>query len=383
MSPTILLLLIGVVCVQSQLSCVNGTSCNTCLNLNNQSLSCGWCGATQMCLEKNPDRSPASYCFGDTWEVSKCANCASMTDCRSCNAHPGDCQWCGQPNATARCAKRNTPGCPVKPNCPCEDYNNDCEGCLQDVTCNFCGDGTCKIATANDATCKDTCPCSNNADCDSCRSQPGCGWCSTSGSCVELAGNTCPLMTTSCNVYCNKTGYGSCDKCTATPGCSWCDDSATCLDSRVQSSCFLTHQCPPSCDHKYCDPCLDAGCVWCGSSKQCMSKQMALKNNSGCMAAHSCPSYCQGYSDCGSCNGVLGCAWCGSSNQCIDKDKTTDCLLTLTCDAIPIDPTCPSFSGKSFVGGMFLIIGLMVVGVAAFAFYRWYTGKKILYTELR
>jgi hypothetical protein len=41
------------------------------------------------------------------------------------------------------------------------------------------------------------------------------------------------------------------------------------------------------------------------------------------------------------------------------------------------------FDGGSFVGGMFLVIGLIVVGGAAYLFYRWKTGRKILYTELR
>jgi len=41
------------------------------------------------------------------------------------------------------------------------------------------------------------------------------------------------------------------------------------------------------------------------------------------------------------------------------------------------------FDGGSYVGGMFTVIGLIVVAGAAYLFYRWKTGKKILYTELR
>jgi multidrug resistance efflux pump len=32
---------------------------------------------------------------------------------------------------------------------------------------------------------------------------------------------------------------------------------------------------------------------------------------------------------------------------------------------------------------MFLVIGLIVVAGVAYLFYRWKTGRKILYTELR
>jgi len=54
------------------------------------------------------------------------------------------------------------------------------------------------------------------------------------------------------------------------------------------------------------------------------------------------------------------------------------------CGATPIPPAqqC-GFDGGAFVGGMFLVIGLIVLAVLAFLFYRWKTGKKLLYTELR
>jgi len=59
---------------------------------------------------------------------------------------------------------------------------------------------------------------------------------------------------------------------------------------------------------------------------------------------------------------------------------TCKSVETNTCDAPSLKG---GFDGGAFVGGMFLVIGLIVLGVLAFIIYRWKTGKKILYTELR
>lgn len=46
-------------------------------------------------------------------------------------------------------------------------------------------------------------------------------------------------------------------------------------------------------------------------------------------------------------------------------------------------PTKCGFDGAAFVGGMFLVIGCIFIAVLAYIFYRWKTGKHILYTELK
>jgi len=68
----------------------------------------------------------------------------------------------------------------------------------------------------------------------------------------------------------------------------------------------------------------------------------------------------------------------------VDADKNKQCLITHTCGSTPVPPAqeC-NFDGGAFVGGMFLVIGLIVLVVLAVIFYRWKTGKKVLYTELR
>jgi hypothetical protein len=82
----------------------------------------------------------------------------------------------------------------------------------------------------------------------------------------------------------------------------------------------------------------------------------------------------------------MGCKWCndGKGGQCLDPDVQTCStgFYAISCGAAPPAKT-GGFDGGSYVGGMFTVIGLIVVGGAAYLFYRWKTGKKILYTELR
>jgi len=70
----------------------------------------------------------------------------------------------------------------------------------------------------------------------------------------------------------------------------------------------------------------------------------------------------------------------------VDVDKAAcSGLFAHACQSAPVTPpkSGGGFDGGSFVGGMFLVIGLIVIGGAAYLFYRWKTGRKILYTELR
>jgi hypothetical protein len=59
-------------------------------------------------------------------------------------------------------------------------------------------------------------------------------------------------------------------------------------------------------------------------------------------------------------------------------------MFAHSCQSAPvIPPKTGGFDGGSFVGGMFLVIGIIVICGAGYLFYRWKTGRKILYTELR
>jgi len=72
--------------------------------------------------------------------------------------------------------------------------------------------------------------------------------------------------------------------------------------------------------------------------------------------------------------------WCDDTQYCVDEDRNTGCLVAHTC--VNSKPTC-GFDGGAFVGGMFLIIGLMVLGGGGYAFYRYKNGQKTNYSTLQ
>jgi len=55
-------------------------------------------------------------------------------------------------------------------------------------------------------------------------------------------------------------------------------------------------------------------------------------------------------------------------------------MVAHTCVKTP-EKKC-SFDGGAFVGGMFLVIGLIILGVGGYAFWRYRTGAKTSYREL-
>jgi hypothetical protein len=132
----------------------------------------------------------------------------------------------------------------------------------------------------------------------------------------------------------------------------------------------------------------NVNCRWCGgNTRKCMSKN-DVKDNCP-MPAMTCEDTCKRIPTCSSCNAASGCGWCkgtdGGADRCLDVDKSTcPTLWAHACAPTPVVPEkkC-GFNGGSFVGGMFLVIGVIVVGGVAYLFYRWKTGRKILYTELR
>jgi len=98
----------------------------------------------------------------------------------------------------------------------------------------------------------------------------------------------------------------------------------------------------------------------------------------------SCTDWCSYLKSCSDCNDAEGCGWCSATGVCINvisKSSTCPGLWVHSCEPIP--GTHCAFDGGAFVGGMFLVIGLLVLGALAYIVYRWKTGRKILYTELR
>jgi len=230
-----------------------------------------------------------------------------------------------------------------------------------------------------------TCPCEVNSDCPSCNDALGCGWCDTpsltSGRNCQTARSACANGTSAnetCHGYCSSKG-SDCTSCLNTDGCGWCSKTGKCVDSAFTGGCLLSHTCLNCGLNKYCDPCNDIpGCTWCeDNGGKCQSQQDKCN-----FASHTCLEICHVFDSCDSCNKYPGCGWC--NGNCLDTD-TEQCsgLWQHGCLApTPISTKC-GFDGSAFVGGMFLVIGIIVLGVLAYIVYRWRSGKKILYTELR
>jgi len=95
------------------------------------------------------------------------------------------------------------------------------------------------------------------------------------------------------------------------------------------------------------------------------------------IAQGNCDAYCGYFTDCGSCNVIPGCNWCNDVNLCVDADQSS-CSVASGCGF----GSC-AFDGGAFVGGMILGIGLVAIGIGGFLFYRYKTGQKATYSELK
>jgi hypothetical protein len=359
---------------------VNVTNnCGNCIA--NTTKSCGWCAATQLCQHGNlsgPYGTP--LCEGPSWQFGSCLKCSSFRDCRLCNANSADCFWC---QSTGQCLPIGFVGCQYTDSCPCEDYY-DCTECTREGTCNWCTKS--QVCLNKTSVCPEpgdqpvnTCNCETYYDCTTCMEQDACQWCeqgSSGGNCVA-SGGSCAKPAVSCSYYCAQATH--CVSCNALSGCGWCPIENRCVDPGVEK-CMIMHQCPECGRHSYCEPCIDdSGCQWCETNQSCQPYGHACD-----MKTHQCAAYCALFTPdgCETCSNVRGCAWCENLGQCGDLYTTPNCLFTHICNEPPATSSC-SFDGAAFVGGMFLIIGLLLLAVGGYYFYQWKTGRRFTYTELK
>jgi len=377
---------------QDPCAALNLSNCTSCTGTT----GCGWCTTVQQCITGTIAGPNSSVCLGSAWQfgAGTCVRCETVTDCRQCLANQGDCGWC---TTTKECLpldefgsrlgmKCKTPA----QSCACNVYSS-CDQCLLGSNCHWCqADTACRDLTA---TCTSGpsynktvgCQCNTNGDCPSCQNGFNCQWCQNSGKCQALGDTTQCAPSTGCSAYCAQNGNGSCFNCNNINGCGWCPATQSCADVD-SSNCLLMHTCDTCPEHNYCEPCSDdQNCFWCEDGQGSCKKK-----NSGAactMPTHTCEDYCnlltpQG---CGACNNRKGCGWCNARKTCMDYESGSCGEMWLhTCAPTPINPAqkC-AFDGGAFVGGMFLVIGLIVLGAIAYIVYRWKTGRKILYTELR
>jgi len=359
----------------AQPTCVNQTNCDACSLLD----GCGWCAPIQKCLPGNVQGPINATCVGSAWEFGKCTPCETLTDCRDCRAHSTDCFWCQ--SGAGSCKSIGFGGCPWADSCPCDVYAS-CSECTSDSTCQWCSDVGLCIIQSPDTSCPSGpsfnytsgCPCSLNSDCPGCRQTFGCQWCGeeTPALCSERC-NTLPAR--SCSMWCQQAAT-DCVSCVSTNGCAWCSDLQQCVDPS-DSTCLFSHTCPNCGLNTFCDTCIqNADCVWCDDSASCQ-----VKGQTSCFFAHTCDSYCASMTFCESCNQARGCAWCDSSSSCVDVTTST-CLFAHTCTS-PTPPTSCGFRAGDFLGGMFLMLVLFLIAFAGLAFYRWRTGSRPAYTELK
>jgi len=341
--------------------------------------ACGWCAPTQSCLNGTEVGPYNSTCLGSAWEFDSCTPCNTFTDCHDCLSRDTDCFWCSSVNGGSGGCRDQGFTCTHASHCPCA-LSATCSSCLQDTLCRWCTESdncielneTC-VGPQPVLNSTQTCPCSVQRTCSDCQLANACNWCMT-GECTNedcTVGN--PI--TNCQWWCNNASQ-SCDTCVTVEGCAWCPLSRQCVDAAT-SACPFTFSCPMCNVATYCDTCLSiSGCSWCDDSVSC---ELDTKN---CLKALSCSQFCGTFTDCDSCSNTKGCGWCDDTSVCADVSQTF-CFYTHSCSKKELTVPHCGFNGGSFVGGMFLVIGILLLLIAIYFFYRWRTGRKFDYRELR
>lgn len=186
---------------------------------------------------------------------------------------------------------------------------------------------------------------------------------------TSTTNSTC-LLTHSCD--CRK--YSNCLTCKEEPGCGWCSERQTCEVTSTSTCSFFAHSCPVCSTYQNCESCVpQADCEWC-----VVLFEQGCTPSSNCSVGartKTCSSVCQLNGDCDSCTRQAGCGWCESKKSCVGFDTTDSACSMLT-------HSCPnqikSFSGASFVGGMFLVIGIgLLIGAGFFAF-RFFQKRQVI-----
>jgi len=354
--------------------CSELTSCSTCFG----NASCGWCATVGECVDGNAQGPNVGFCNGPAWEYQTCAKCSSFSDCRQCNERNADCFWC---SGTAKCLNLGYATCQPDPNyeCPCGNYQS-CSDCVVN-DCVWCKDNANPMCVAKSAGCKLSqlnCPCGDNMDCSSCKDDHmgACYWCNANANCVSKYQNqSCPHpppLSSQCLTYC-ALGANNCEDCGNLNGCSWCPSRSMCTDSAAPCNGGFQYNCPRCEVYTSCNTCLDEeDCSWCPSTGKC---ELTVKST--CETPGTCEQYCQTFSNCDGCTNTVGCAWCENSNKCTSIESNTLCLLSHSCPEKPFK--CP-FNAGSFVGGMFLVVGIGAVVGVVFAYYR-YRGRGQAYYQ--
>eukprot|EP01091_Cochliopodium_minus_P021142 TRINITY_DN955_c0_g1_i1.p1 TRINITY_DN955_c0_g1~~TRINITY_DN955_c0_g1_i1.p1 ORF type:complete len:304 (-),score=55.66 TRINITY_DN955_c0_g1_i1:65-931(-) len=246
----------------------------------------------------------------------------------------------------------------------CSTLNNNCTACSAAPNCGYCyATGICQTGSysgPSNGFClvgwyygDDTCPdCTKQTSCNGCNQTPSCAWCGDTQKCVAATdAGGCMI-----DHQCDCRTHGHCQRCLADSKCTWCAERNTCEDLSASTCTHSLSTCPNCSSVIDCETCnFNWGCNWCVENKtsSCQASSQCLNNQ-----VATCTSICNTLTDCGYCTRASGCGWCEATASCYGGDaKDTTCLLTHTCKNMG-----SSFRAGSFVGGMFLSIGLGLVG---------------------
>jgi hypothetical protein len=166
--------------------------------------------------------------------------------------------------------------------------------------------------------------------------------------------------------------------------CYWCEAKGKCLQhgEAAPAACIDMDKMPPTpcpaCDTiADCQSCSQAeGCGWCGASCKPISTCKAQNNP----PLENCDVVCATRTGCEACTLTRGCSWCTNRGTCEGADIVT---IGPPCTPAALG-TCPrtdTFDAGSFVGGMFLVIGLSAIGLGAFFLVRFYR-RRVSYTAV-
>ena len=241
------------------------------------------------------------------------ANCSALSQCESCNAACG-CGWCA---SSESCIAGDPTGPHTdlgEPSCPASAWDYyDCANCI-----------------------------ASSSSCADCGSNPLCGWCASSQSCIRgnsagpLTPSQCPVPDdwefATCSVC---SSHASCSSCVADTDCGWCPETQTCqrgipggsYESTCPSWSFGTCRSSLCATATTCTSCavLDPHCGWCSSSQSCIEGNSSIPYNPALCpdgslgySGTSCPD-CATRTSCANCSTTVDapeCGWCPSTGKC-------------------------------------------------------------------
>lgn len=306
--------------------CVGGACCSPQAGACRSSSDC--CAdllcADGMCLRPFEEcgREGEACCSGDACrsglrcESGACAPCGALgmdccpgSECAGENVCEGD--TCVAPDPT--CGGDGQPCC----------AGDVCDGALA------CTSGTCAAPAS---------PC-GYATCGECTANAGCGWCGSTGTCME-GGFTGPDSGSCADWDWSRAecadidvcgDASACGDCTDRLECGWCASSNTCMEGGPggpdTGSCgdweYTNLDCAGGCEAQTdCETCTDFfSCGWCEGTG-CTDGSSSGPDSGSCSNwsydTPSCPMAdpCNAHASCGTCNAASGCGWCESTGTC-------------------------------------------------------------------